>query len=102
MRNVVVLIVIVAQCLLFSRGGAAETISGREPGMGNPILPGYYADPSFVEFEGQYYIYATLDPWGGKTLGCWVSSDFRNWNYRELNWPTKAACTSPTSKGAMV
>jgi arabinoxylan arabinofuranohydrolase len=33
---------------------------------------------------------------------CWESSDFKNWTFRELNWPTKEACTSPTSKGAMV
>ncbi|MCB1133805.1 MAG: family 43 glycosylhydrolase, partial [Verrucomicrobiae bacterium] len=28
--------------------------------------------------------------------------DFKSWTYRVLNWPTKAACTSPTSKTAMV
>jgi len=68
----------------------------------NPIVPGYYADPSLVQHEGRYFIYATLDPWGGETLGCWESSDFRNWTYRVLNWPTKAACTSPKSQAAMV
>lgn len=72
------------------------------PGAGNPILPGYFADPSLVQHEGRFYLYATLDPWGGRTLGCWESSDFSNWTYRDLNWPTKEACTSPTSKGAMV
>ena len=72
------------------------------PHDANPILPGYFADPSLVQFGGKYYIYATLDPWGGKTLGCWESSDFKQWTYRELNWPTKAACTSPTSGGSMV
>ncbi len=72
------------------------------PHAANPILPGYYADPSLVQYDGKYYIYATLDPWGGKTLGCWESPDFKQWTYRELNWPTKAACTSPTSGGSMV
>jgi arabinoxylan arabinofuranohydrolase len=72
------------------------------PHAANPILPGYYADPSLVQHEGKYYLYATLDPWGGRTLGCWESPDFRHWTYRALNWPTKEACTSPTSKGAMV
>lgn len=72
------------------------------PASANPILPGYYADPSLVRHEGNYYIYATLDPWGGRTLGCWESTDFKHWIYRELNWPTKEACTSATSKGAMV
>jgi beta-xylosidase len=81
---------------------AADAISGRAPHSANPILPGYYADPSVVQDGGKSYIYATLDPWGDKTLGCWESADFKNWTYRELNWPTKQECTSPTSKGAGV
>lgn len=72
------------------------------PGRGNPILPGYHADPSLVQHDGKAYLYVTLDPWGGRTLGCWESSDFKNWIYRELDWPTKEACTSPTSNGSMV
>jgi len=68
----------------------------------NPILPGYYADPSLVYYGGKAYIYATLDPWGGETLGCWESADFKEWTYRTLNWPTKTACNSPTSGGANV
>ena len=76
--------------------------SGLEPRAGNPILPGYYADPSLVQHDGRFYLYATLDPWGDKTLGCWEASDFKNWTYRVLNWPTKDACISPTSGGAAV
>jgi beta-xylosidase len=80
---------------------AAET-SGREPGRANPVLPGYYADPSVVRHDGKFFVYVTLDPWGGDTLGCWESTDFKQWTYRILNWPTKAACTSPNSGGAGV
>ena len=72
------------------------------PHAGNPILPGYYADPTVLSHAGKFYIYVTVEPWGGDTLGCWESSDFKQWTFRELNWPTKQACTSPTSKGAMV
>lgn len=72
------------------------------PDRGNPILPGYNADPSLLQHDGKAYLYITLDPWGGRTLGCWESSDFKHWTYRELNWPTKEACTSPTSNGSMV
>jgi hypothetical protein len=79
---------------------AADTWNA--PHAANPILPGYFADPSLVQHEGKYYLYATLDPWGGRTLGCWESADFKAWTFRALNWPTKEACTSPTSKGAMV
>ncbi|PTY03113.1 glycosyl hydrolase [Verrucomicrobia bacterium LW23] len=80
----------------------ADPASYKVAGAGNPILPGYYADPSYVEEDGKVYIFATLDPWGGDTLGCWESSDFRQWTYRVLNWPTKKACTSATSQGAKV
>lgn len=68
----------------------------------NPIIPGYFADPSVVEFEGKYYMYATVDPWGADFLSCWVSEDFVHWTFHKLNWPTKAACTSPLSSGSMV
>jgi beta-xylosidase len=73
---------------------------GRAPHSANPILPGYYADPSILQDGAKTYIYATLDPWGDKTLGCWESSDLKNWTYHVLNWPTKAECTSPTSRSA--
>ena len=79
-----------------------DAMPGRAPHSANPILPGYYADPSLVQADGKIYIYATLDPWGDKTLGCWESSDFKNWTCRTLNWPTKQACTIPTSKVAAV
>ncbi len=80
----------------------AQTVPARQAGRTNPILPGYYADPSHVLADGKHYLYATLDPWGGETLGCWESADFKQWTFAPLNWPTKAACTSPTSKQAMV
>ena len=85
-----------------SLAATGDTASWDSPGNGNPILPGYYADPSVVEHEGRHFLYATLDPWGGESLGCWETPDFRTWTFHTLNWPTKAACTSPTSKGAMV
>lgn len=91
--------------MLFCSSSHADgevTRLAHQKGMGNPIIPGYYADPSLVVHEGRYYLYATLDPWGDATLGCWESVDFINWTYRELNWPTKADCSSPTSKNAGV
>lgn len=76
---------------------ACQTNASREVELQNPVIPGYFADPSVVEFEGKYYMYATADPWGGNFLSCWVSDDFQNWTFNKLNWPTKAACTSPLS-----
>lgn len=63
----------------------------------NPILPGYFADPSLVQYDGKFYLYATADPWGTDFLSCWVSDDFQNWTFQRLNWPTKQDCTSPYS-----
>lgn len=68
----------------------------------NPIVAGYYADPSIIKHDGTYYIYATIDPWGTDSLAVLSSTDFKNWKSARLNWPTKAACTGPTSSGNMV
>jgi hypothetical protein len=36
----------------------------------NPLLPGYFADPSIVHDQGEWFIYATIDPWGRAPLAC--------------------------------
>jgi len=68
----------------------------------NPIVKGYFADPTIVKENGIFYIYATIDPWGGKELAVLETTDFKKFKRRRLNWPTKAACTSPTSGNSMV
>ena len=70
--------------------------------ISNPIVSGDYADPSIIKQDGKYYIYATIDPWGADSLAVMVSSDFKNWETTRLNWPTRKACTSPTSSGNAV
>ena len=72
------------------------------PGALNPILPGYFADPSIVHDGNRWYIFATIDPWGGEKLGLWQSDDGRNWTFSTPDWPTKTAAASPTSSKAMV
>ena len=72
------------------------------PGAGNPLLPGYFADPSIVRDGGRWYVFATIDPWGGDTLGLWTSDNGRDWRFSQPNWPTKQAATSPTSGGSKV
>jgi beta-xylosidase len=60
------------------------------PGNGNPIIPGYFADPTVKKFGDTYYIYATTDGNGGG-LGpsqVWTSKDFVNWTMQDMNWPT--------------
>lgn len=68
----------------------------------NPIMDGYFADPSILKYQGKYYIYATIDPWGGEELAVFESADFKKWEQKHMNWPTKQQCTSPTSGGAKV
>lgn len=68
----------------------------------NPVIKGYFADPSIVNFGGKYYVYATVDPWGGEELAVFESSDFINWTPKKINWPTKEACTSSTSNSSRV
>ena len=68
----------------------------------NPIVNGYYADPTIIKYNGIYYIYATIDPWGGEELAVLETIDFVHFKKTHINWPTKKACTSPTSGGAMV
>ena len=88
--------------ILLAATATGDPLPGRQPHAANPIIAGYFADPSLTTEVGHHYLYATLDPWGGATLGCWESADFKSWTYRVLNWPTKAACTSPTSTASMV
>lgn len=62
---------------------AKETFSELKT-IGNPVLPGYYADPTIKKFGDIYYIYATTDnemlASGAPTV--WYSNDLQNWyNY---------------------
>ncbi len=68
----------------------------------NPIMDGYFADPSIVKYDGKFYIYATIDPWGGEELGVFETKNFKHFEQKHINWPTKKACTSPTSGASMV
>jgi beta-xylosidase len=69
----------------------------QQPVLTNPIIDGHFADPTIVAYNDSFYIYATIDPWGGDELAILVTKDFRKWEQIHINWPTKLACTSPTS-----
>lgn len=73
-----------------------------KPAAANPLLPGYFADPSIVRDGGRWYIFATIDPWGDDRLGLWTSDNGRDWRFSLPNWPTKAAATSPSSGDSKV
>jgi beta-xylosidase len=70
--------------------------------ISNPIVGGYFADPAIVKDKDTFYIYATIDPWGADELAVLQTKDFKTFERKKLNWPTKQACTSPTSGDAMV
>jgi hypothetical protein len=68
----------------------AQKQSPTTPGNMNPIIPGYFADPTIKKFGDTYYIYATTDG-NGDGLGpsqVWSSKDFVNWTFQDMNWPT--------------
>ncbi|WP_165501339.1 family 43 glycosylhydrolase [Pedobacter psychrodurus] len=58
-------------------------------GQGNPVIPGYFADPTVKKFGDTYYIYATTDGNGGGfgPSQVWKSRDFVNWEMQDMNWP---------------
>ncbi len=59
------------------------------PGTGNPVIPGYFADPTIKKFGDTYYMYATTDG-SGAGFGpaqVWTSKDFVNWTLMPKNWP---------------
>jgi|GEM_PF-789711 len=60
------------------------------PRAGNPVIPGYFADPCSRKFGDTYYIYVTPDGWdvGRGPAGVWSSKDYVNWTWQSMNWPT--------------
>ena len=56
---------------------------------GNPVIPGYFADPCSRKFGDTYYLYVTPDGWdvGRGPAGVWTSKDYVNWTWQPMNWP---------------
>jgi hypothetical protein len=59
-------------------------VNAQKQWSGNPILPGFHADPEvlYSEQTGKYYIYSTTDGvpgWGGWFFTCYSSKDLANW-----------------------
>ena len=77
-------------CLLMGPSVFAQQKTHISLGAGNPILPGYFADPTVKKFGDTYYIYATTDGNGGGfgPAQVWLSKDFVNWRLQDMNWPT--------------
>jgi xylan 1,4-beta-xylosidase len=60
-------------------------------GNGNPLVPGYFADPTIKKFGDTWYLYATTD--GIKLASgdpqVWVSKDFKNWYNYKIELPNR-------------
>ncbi len=86
---IVTLMLTAAPLLGAAQGTAKAPLAYNAPGAGNPILPGYFADPTIKKFGDTYYIYATTDG-SGAGFGpaqLWCSKDFKNWTLMPMNWP---------------
>jgi len=68
----------------------------------NPFIPGYFGDVSLIKYQGSYYLFSTVDPWGSFELAVWESTDFRTWTLRRISWPTILSCRSLSSDRGMV
>lgn len=76
-----------ALALIGSNAKAEDRVDA--PGAFNPIVPGYFADPTIKKFGDTYYLYATTDGNGGGRgpSQVWMSHDFVNWTLAPMNWP---------------
>lgn len=89
---------IIASLMLASTAMAQDSpTQWNSPRTGNPIIPGYFADPTIRKFGDTYYLYATTDGTGNGygPAQVWVSKDFRNWKNILLNWPTTEVVWAP-------
>ena len=50
--------------------------------MGNPIIPGYHADPFVYRDGDDYYMVQTTEGagWDGSHFHCYHSTDLENWS----------------------
>ncbi|MBQ8676546.1 MAG: family 43 glycosylhydrolase, partial [Bacteroidaceae bacterium] len=76
---------------------AQEAPAWNTPGILNPFIPGYFADPTIRKFGDTFYIYATTDGTGNGygPAQVWMSKDFVNWRNVVMNWPTTEVVWAP-------
>ena len=85
--------------LFINCGHCIQTIAQayNAPSAGNPVIPGYFADPTIRKFGDTYYLYTTTDGTGNGygPAQVWVSKDFVNWKNIVMNWPTTEVVWAP-------
>lgn len=92
-------LVLTALCTINTLLAAGAVGIGKHdaPGMGNPVLPGYFADPTVRKFGDTFYLYTTTDGTSGGTgpSQVWVSKDFVNWTNLSMEWPSSKWIWAP-------
>ena len=80
-----------------SEAFAQQKAEWNTPGIGNPIIPGYFADPTIRKFGDTFYVYATTDGTGNGygPAQVWMTKDFVNWRNQVMNWPTTEVVWAP-------
>lgn len=72
---------------------------------GNPVFPGWYADPELHYFEGRFYIYPTYSAaYEDQTFfEVWSSDDLTSWtnegrilDFQDIPWSTNRAAWAPS------
>jgi len=80
-------------------GMLLPAVAAQAPRSGNPILPGWYADPEARVFEGQYWIYPTysapydeqvfMDAFSSRDLVTWTKHP-RILDMKDIPWARRA------------
>ncbi|MFW6227198.1 MAG: family 43 glycosylhydrolase, partial [Bacteroidota bacterium] len=73
----------------------SQDVSWDSSQAGNPIVPGHFADPSLVEMDGKYYIYATTVSKFMEPM-VWISEDLQRWEVQQLDITGKHLFWAPS------
>lgn len=76
----------------FERAFVALPPDNDKISFGHAMIPDLVADPSIVDMDGTFYLYATTDGWGqgldtSGTPVVWTSKDFVNWSFEGSSFP---------------
>ncbi|PTY03111.1 glycosyl hydrolase family 43 [Verrucomicrobia bacterium LW23] len=73
-------------------GFTCSAIAQQPHPFGKPLIPDLVADPTIIDLNGTFYLYATTDGWGrhlstSGTPVVWKSKDFVNWSFEGSIFP---------------
>ncbi|MBN2037106.1 MAG: family 43 glycosylhydrolase, partial [Chitinispirillaceae bacterium] len=96
MKKIRVVMLSVATTLLLLTNAKADT-AWDAIGNFNPIVPGYFADPTLTKFGDTYFLYTTTDGTGSGHgwVQVWISKDMVNWVNYKMNWLNKSQNWAP-------